>query len=83
MNNHPQGVQRNSNVRLYTLNNTAYDALVSSADNIGITIIPIRYHNDAENLHLDPDEGKVCNSQNTLYFPWTSVEMVIVLGGNA
>lgn len=82
MNNHPQGVQRNSQVLLTTVTNEAYGGVASSADNIGITLVPLRYFSDAENMHLDPDNGKPCNADNTIYFPWNNVLTVVVVGGN-
>lgn len=81
MNNHPQGVQRNTNVLLTLSNDTAMAGITSSADNVGITIIPTKSWDNYNDVQ-DGVEGYACSPKNTVFFPWTQVVQVLIPGGN-
>jgi hypothetical protein len=81
MNNHPNGVQRNTNVLLTLTNDTAYAGICASADNIGITIIPTKSWENYEYV-AEGIEGYTESPKNTYFFPWTQVVHVLIAGGN-
>jgi hypothetical protein len=77
MNNHPQGIQRNSSVIVFPVNEDAMVALVLSADNIGMTIAVNKpLESTYEQLVGEAKENIVVS-----FYPWTSIDKVNILGG--
>jgi len=80
MNNHPQGIQRNSTVIVFPINEQPMVALVLSADNIGMTITynkPLEEDLTLEGLQKAPKKDNIIVS----FYPWASIDKVNILGG--
>jgi hypothetical protein len=77
MNNHPQGIQRNSTVIVFPINENPELALVLSADNIGMTVAVNKpLESTFEQLTTEVKENIVVS-----FYPWTSVDKVNIVGG--